>query len=151
MTAPVAQALRIFRSPLLALAVLVWMAMGPCAAAADDTANADIGLLAFTIPVPEGKLTLKQIHDAVLRGVLNREWTVKEDNETKLVAYLLHRKNEATVTFQLTEKSVEAYCLGFEVDKNGTRKKPEQPTGWLKFLKKDITKAITEAALSSGH
>jgi len=121
------------------------MAFAPLVAAADDTSS-DMGPLAFTISVPEGKLSLKQIHDAVIRAAIGREWTVKEDNETKVIVYLLHRKNEATVTFLITEKSVEAYCAGYEVDKSGNRKKPEQPTGWLNYLKKDITKAITEAS-----
>ncbi len=150
MTAPAFCLSRLLRTPLPILAILGAVAFAPVLAAADD-ASTDMGPLAFTISVPEGKLTLKQIHDAVIRAAIGREWSVKEDNDTKVVVYLLHRKNEATVTFQITEKSVEAYCAGYAVDKNGQRKKPEQPAGWLNYLKKDITKAITEASYSVAH
>ena len=108
--------------------------------------TAEMGPLAFTIPVPEGKISLKQVHAAVLQGAIAREWSVKEDTETKVVIYLLHRKNEATVTFLISEKSVEAYCVGYAVDKSGNRKKPEQPEGWLNYLRREITKRINEAA-----
>ncbi len=145
MTAPAFCLPRILRTLLPVLAIFAAVAVAPILRAADD-ASSEMGPLAFTISVPEGKLSLKQIHDAVVRASIAREWSVKEDNETKVIVYLLHRKNEATVTFQITEKSVEAYCVGYEVDKSGNRKKPEQPTGWLNYLKKDITKAITEAS-----
>ncbi len=150
MTAPVMHYPKSFRTLLPVLAILAAMAFAPISSAADETAS-DMGPLAFTITVPEGKLSLKQVHDAVIKAALAREWSVKEDNETKVVIYLLHRKNEATVTFLITEKSVEAYCVGYVVDKNGNRKKPEQPTGWLGYLKKDINKAITEAGYGSAR
>jgi hypothetical protein len=105
----------------------------------------NLGPLAFTVAVPENRLSLKQIHAAVVNSAMRREWLVKDNSETRPVIYLLHRGNEATVTFLITEKSVEAYCVGFAVDKAGNRKKPEQPTGWLKYLNRDITKAIETA------
>jgi hypothetical protein len=108
--------------------------------------TADMGPLAFTIPVPEGKVSLKQVHAAVLQGALGREWNVKQDTETKVIIYLLHRRNEATVTFLISAASVEAYCVGYVVDKSGNRVKPEQPEGWLKNLRQDIAKGINEAA-----
>ena len=107
---------------------------------------ADLGPLAFTIPVPEGRVSLKQVHAAVLQGAIGREWNVKQDTETKVIIYLLHRRNEATVTFLISATSVEAYCVGYAVDKAGNRKKPEQPEGWLNNLRQDITKGINEAA-----
>lgn len=105
-----------------------------------------MGPLAFTIPVPEGRVSLKQVHAAVLQGAIGREWSVKQDTETKVIIYLLHRKSEATVTFLISEKSVEAYCVGYAVDRSGNRVKPEQPEGWLENLRQDITKGINEAA-----
>ena len=129
------------------LAVFAVMAFTAVNAPADDAAT-EMGPQAFTISVPEGKLSLKQIHDAALRAALSRGWSVKEDNETKAVVYLLHRGTEATVTLLITEKSVEAYCAGYEVDKAGNRKKPEQPTRWLSYLKRDINKAITESTFT---
>ena len=136
------------RTSPLAFAALALLAMAPLPASAEDT-DAEMGPQAFTVSVPEGKLSLKQIHDAVIRTAIGREWNVKEDGETKVVIYLLHRKNEATVTFLITEKAVEAYCVGYVVDKAGNRKKPEQPSGWLSNLKKDLTKLINEAVLTS--
>ncbi len=105
-----------------------------------------MGPLAFTIPVPEGRVSLKQVHAAVLQGALGRQWGVKQDTEAKVIIYLLHRKNEATVTFLISEKSVEAYCVGYAVDESGNREKPQQPERWLKNLRQDITKRINEAA-----
>lgn len=105
-----------------------------------------MGPLAFTIPIPEGRVSLKQVHAAVLQGAIGREWGVKQDTETRVIIYLLHRKNEATVTFLISEKSVEADCVGYAVDKSGNRKNPEQPEGWLRNLRQDITKGINEEA-----
>ena len=117
------------------------------AVAADEP---DIGPVVFTVAVPHDKVSLKQAHDAVVRAALGREWTVKDDHEKKVVIHLLHRKNEATVTFLITDESIEAHCVGYAVDKAGNREKPEQPTGWLKYLERDITKAINQAAFLPG-
>lgn len=127
----------------LAIAAVAFAALVPMPA---PNRTAEMGPLAFTIPVPEGKVSLKQVHPAVLQGAIGREWGVKQDTETKVIVYLLHRKNEATVTFLISEKSVEPYCVGYAVDKSGNRTKSEQPEGWLKNLRQDITKRINEAA-----
>jgi hypothetical protein len=136
------------RAAFLTIAAVVCAALLPVPA---PNSTADMGPLAFTIPVPEGRVSLKQVHAAVLRGAIGREWGVKEDTETKVIIYLLHRRNEATVTFLISDKSVEAYCVGYAVDKSGNRKKPEQPEGWLKYLREDITKGINEAAYLQGR
>lgn len=117
-------------------------AMAPVPAPENDN---DWGILAFTIPLPEGKVSQKQVHAAVLKAAIGREWSVKVDLANKVVIHLLHRSNEATVTFLISEKNIEAYCLGYAVDKQGNHKKPEQPERWLNYLKKDITEAINQA------
>jgi hypothetical protein len=103
------------------------------------------GQLAYTIPVPTGKLSLKQVHDVVLAAAVGRAWGVKEDTNDKIVIYLNHRKNEATVTFLITDKDITAYCEGYATDGKGHRKGPEQPKGWLKYLQEDITKGLNKA------
>lgn len=133
------------RASSLALAALALLTFTPAAVAADDAA---IGPVAFTIALPEGKVSREQAHDAVVRAAIGREWNVKEDHKARVVVYLLHRRNEATVTFLISGEAIEAHCVGYAVDKAGNREKPEQPTGWLNYLKRDITKAVNEAAFA---
>ena len=66
-----------------------------------------------------------------------------------MVIYLNNHGHEATVTYLITDKSVQAYCEGYKVDGNGNRKGTEQPSSWLKNLKNDITKLLNQAALAS--
>jgi hypothetical protein len=106
-----------------------------------------VGQLAYTIQVPTGTLTLQQVHDIVRAAAVGRGWGVKEDATDKIVVYLNHRKNEATVTFLVTEKDITAYCEGYATDGKGVRKGPEQPKSWLKYLNEDITKGLNKAAL----
>jgi hypothetical protein len=104
------------------------------------------GQLAYTIAVPAGKLTVQQVHDIVMAAAVGRAWGVKEDAKDRIVIYLNHRKNEATVTFLITENDISAYCEGYATDGKGNRKGPEQPKGWLKYLHEDITKGLNKAA-----
>jgi len=138
---------RLRRASWTLLAGLTLLALAPAAARADEP---DIGPVVFTVAVPHDKVSLKQAHDAVVRAALGREWNVQDDHEKKVVIHLLHRKNEATVTFLITDESIEAHCVGYAVDKAGNREKPEQPTGWLKYLERDITKALNQAAFLPG-
>lgn len=124
------------------LLAVVALALAPTVARADKPA----GALAFTVTVPAGKLSVQEVHDAVLAASINRQWEVKEDSTERIVIYLNHRKNEATVTYLVSDKSVEAYCEGYATNGKGVRKKPEQPSGWLKNLKEDIGKQLNLAA-----
>lgn len=110
---------------------------------ADET---PAGALAFTLDVPAGKLSTKEVHDVVVSASIAREWTVKEDGTERVVIYLNHRKNEATVTYLISDKQVQAYCEGYATNGKGTRKGAEQPTGWLNNLKKDISKGLNSQA-----
>lgn len=111
-------------------------------ARAEDT---PAGTLAFSVPVPAGKLTLKEVHDIALKAAVARRWTAKQDSENRVGFYLSSHKQEATVTFVLTDTMVLAYCEGFITDGRGTRKGPGQPTKWLNYLKEDITRDVTNA------
>lgn len=131
----------------LSLIALFALAAGPAtrAVAADHGPN-DPGQLAFTIPVPAGRVSLKQVHDAVLKAAIGRGWTVQKDQDMKIVIHLLHRRYDATVTFQITDKNIQAFCIGYKVNREGQRVKPEQPRSWLRYLQRDITKALNTAA-----
>jgi len=109
-----------------------------------------VGQLAFTIQVPEHKLALKQVHDIVLGASIGRGWIVKEDAPDRIVVYLNHRKNEATVTYLVNEATVTAYCEGWKTNGHGVRKGPAQPKGWLKYLENDILKGLHKAAYLPG-
>ena len=106
---------------------------------------APAGIPAFRIEVPGTKLSVQEVHNIVMAASVQRQWGVKEDTAEKIVIYLSHRKNEATVTYLFSEKHIQAYCEGFATDGKGTRKGPEQPTGWLTRLKNDITKSLNLA------
>jgi len=133
------------RIPLVALtAIGLLSAAARCAGA--DAAPPDQPTPAFSVKIPEGKLTLKEIHLIVGRAASERGWEVKEDSETRVVIHILRHGHEATVTYEISEVSVDASCVGYKVDKSGAHTKPEQPTGWLGNLRKDLTNAIASAA-----
>lgn len=106
--------------------------------------------LAFSITLPEGRTTIRDLHNYVIRAALNREWTIQQEETERVVIHLLHRKQEATVTFLITDHSVDAYCVGYQVDNAGERKAPVQPTRWLNYLKADIAKYASEATGPEG-
>lgn len=108
--------------------------------------TADMEPLALTIPVPEARVALTQAHAAVLQGAIGRQRGVTQDTEIEVVVCPLQRKNEATVAFPISENRVEAYCVGYRVDKSEDRKKPEKPEGWLKYSRQDIATRINGAA-----
>ena len=45
----------------------------------------------------------------------------------------------------MSTKQIVAYCEGYATDGKGTRKGPEQPKGWLNYLKEDLQKALNNA------
>lgn len=122
------------------LAVLLALGSVTPASAADD-----YGTLVATIPAPDG-VSAGGIKNAIVSTLAGRLWTVTEKSEEKVVGYLKHRSNEATVTFLVKGDSIELYCAGYEINKNtGERKRPEQPTGWLNNLRKDLAKQLVLA------
>lgn len=70
-----------------------------------------------------------------------REWGIKAKTDDRVVGYLKHRSSEATVTLIYNESKIDLFCVGWQIDKKtGVRGKPEQPKGWLNYIKGDITK-----------
>lgn len=100
-----------------------------------------MGEFVGTLNVPTG-ISPAETRDIVIQSLAAREWTVKEKSGNRVVGYLKHRGNEATVTFLLEGSEIKYYCEGWAINKKGERKKPEQPKGWLGFLQKDINKRL---------
>lgn len=123
------------RAGLLA-ALLLSLAL-PGAVQADD----DLGPLADTLYVPDGA-TREDCKEVVAYSLAARGWTVRERTDERVIGYLKHRGNEAIATFILRDDTIEFYCLGYAIDKNGNRKKPEQPRGWIGNLTRDINKRL---------
>lgn len=111
---------------------------------ADDS---DMGQKAFTLEVPDGKLSTKEVHDVVVAASTGRGWSVKSDATERVVIYINKHGHESTVTYLISDKEIEAYCVGYKVDGNGTRKAPEVYKSWLNNLSKDLTQALAKAAL----
>lgn len=122
-------------------ALLLSLSFVPATSAADD-----VGQLFTTIPVPTG-VQEEAVKEVLIRALAGRQWTLQSKEGDRVVGYLKHRRNEAQVTFIYTASQIQVFCKGWQIDKRtGAREKPEQPTGWLKFLQKDITRMLTEKA-----
>lgn len=135
---------QLFRRTAAVLAIVFTLGAALVARAADDNLGASAG----NVSVPSG-LSKADVKQAIILTLAGRSWSLKDKTDDKVVGYLKHRANEATVTFVYSESSVELYCIGYEVDKKtGERKRPEQPVGWLKFLRGDLTKQLTLASAS---
>ena len=108
--------------------------------------SSDLGQAAGSVAIPSG-LSRAQVQTAAEQALIGRQWDVKSKSDERVVGYLKHRSNEATLTLVLTDKQVEIFCVGWQVNKTtGVREKPEQPTGWIKYIKGDLTKILTRAA-----
>lgn len=128
--------------PRLVFLVAALFCIGPARSFAADK---PAGELAFTVSVPQ-TVTVQQAHDIAVAVSRGREWIVKQDGADQVVIYLNHRKIEATVTYVISDKDVQAYCDAYTTDGKGVRKGPTQPTRWLKYLQEDITARLAKAA-----
>lgn len=110
------------------------------------------GELAFRIDVPSDHLTVQELHKVVVMASLGRNWNIKEDSKGRVVIYLDHRGSEATVTYLISDKLIQAYCVGYRTYTSmsgGVKtesKVSAQPKGWLGNLKKDITTGLQQTA-----
>jgi len=109
------------------------------AAAADGS---DLGQSAGSILVPAGA-SKSEVKNAITSALVARGWTVQSSTDDRVVGYLKHRSNEATLTLVYDESKIDLFCVGWQINKNtGAHEKPEQPTGWLKYLRADIPKIL---------
>ena len=104
------------------------------------------GVFAFTIEVPGEKFSTEALTNLVQNAAKGLGWTIKDSSATQTTTYLNHRKNEATVTYLVSAKQITAYCEGYSIDANGKRQGPQQPKGWLKYLREDILKGLNSAS-----
>jgi hypothetical protein len=110
-----------------------------------QTANADLGESAGTIVVPSGT-SAAEVQATIVAALSYRKWEIKAKTADRVVGYLRHGKNEATLTVIYDTTKVELYCVGWLVDKNtGAREKPEQPKRWLKYINEDLTRNLNHA------
>jgi hypothetical protein len=127
---------------------LLVAALALCFVRVQAAESSELGQSAGTITVPAG-LSKAQIRDAIVAAFAGRQWGVTSKTDDRVVGYLKHRTNEATVTMIFDEQRVEMYCVGWQVHKTtGAREKPEQPKGWLNNLRADLTKHLNRTASS---
>jgi len=79
------------------------------------------------------------VQKAIVTALIGRKWDVKAKTGDRVVGYLKHRSNEATLTLVYDATKVELYCVGWQIDKKtGAREKPEQPERWLRNIQNDL-------------
>lgn len=128
---------------LFALALLAHVA---ASAALPTNADApELGIAVGTIPVP-ADLDADEVRDVVVLSVATRGWTVQTKTDERVVGYLKHRGNEATITYLLGPDLIRVHCVGYAINKSGERRKPELPQSWINNLQRDITKRLNVAA-----
>lgn len=111
----------------------------PAAFAAEE----DIGNYAGTVVVPEG-VTQEQVQRAIVAALIGREWGVRKKSDGIVVGHLKHRSNEAILTLLYDDTKVDLHCVGWAINKStGERRRPEQPAGWLKNIRKDIARHLS--------
>lgn len=109
-------------------------------------AASEFGEAAGSVSVPAG-VSKEAVQDAIVKALLGRQWDVKSKESDKVVGYLKHRSNEATVTLVYSETKVDLFCVGFQINKKtGVREKPEQPKGWLNYIRSDLGKILNRPA-----
>lgn len=120
--------------------LLVLVLAGPAAWAADEKGKS-VGKLT----VPAG-LDADEVKNAIALSFFGREWTVEEKTGSRVVGHINHRGIESILTVESGTKELTLYCVGWNVNKAGERKKPEIPKGWVENIKKDVTKRMNATA-----
>lgn len=129
------------------VAIFVGLLLPLASAHATETPE---GELAFSIDIPS-QLTVQEAQKTVILASLGRNWIVKEDSDGRVVIYLDHRGSEATVTYLISDKVIQAYCVGYRTYSTlaggvqTVSKVSSQPKGWLGNLNRDITKGLQQA------
>jgi hypothetical protein len=97
----------------------------------------DNPVLVQTIAVPG--ISVDAARDAVERAARNREWSVERLNNGDVQTKLVHRSNDATLTFKFKDGSIEVWSVSYKIDKRTkVRKEREEPEGWIRNLHKDV-------------
>lgn len=128
----------------LSAVFLLWIAPAVVHAAAAG----ELGEPAGSISVP-GTRSEAEIQDVVVRALVGRQWEVVSKGPDRVVGYLKHRGNEATLTIVYSTAKIDLFCVGWKIDKAGVRQKPEQPKGWLNYIKADISKILSRTGAAA--
>lgn len=110
--------------------------------------ESELGEAAGSVLVPAG-VSRANVQEAIVKALLGRQWDVKSKSSDRVVGYLKHRSNEATLTLIYSDTKVDLFCVGWQIDKkSGAREKPEQPKGWLNYIRSDLGKILNRPAAS---
>lgn len=139
--------MKLWRPPLPQLLVLSAIFLLAPRAPAMTPHIEDIGEPAGTIFVPAG-LSLEDVRSVITLSLAQREWTVKERFDNRVVGVLVHRGRDARLTLNFDTEKVDLYCVGWRLNRSGERVRPEQPEGWIKNITKDITERLNLRALT---
>ncbi|MES2696972.1 MAG: hypothetical protein V4773_26145 [Verrucomicrobiota bacterium] len=98
-----------------------------------------------SVAVPAGMSAL-DVKEVLVISLVQRNWTVTEKTDSRVIGNLKHRGTDATITLTYSASSVEIHCEGWKIDKAGVRSKPDIPDGWAENIKKDVGKRLTIAS-----
>ncbi len=119
------------------------------AAFATGTARADDIVGDYVLSIERShNLADADVEQVVAYSLAARQWTVRDRADSRVIGHIAHRGRDATVTFVIEPEKIAMYCDGWTVKKDGTRKKKDQPMGWLENLEKDIKKRMALKAVS---
>lgn len=119
---------------LLAFGLLAGLALAPVAASARGD---NVG----SVPVPSG-LDAAAVKSVVIETFQSRGWAVQSATDTEVVAHLVHRRYDATLTMVYDTSNITLYSDSWKIDKQGRRLKREHPAGWIRNLKSDLPKRL---------
>lgn len=123
----------------LALLGFLMVSMGVQGALAEPTADARLGVLHRSIPLPEG-IAPERVQRALTYCISGRKWVIEEVQAGLVRASLNHRGIDARLFVYTTPKEVEIRCEAR--DKKG---RPTTPTRWLDYLHEDIIQQLASA------
>jgi hypothetical protein len=102
-----------------------------------------------SIPTPEGVAghyvgsvalsgdhSMEELHDAIILAAKKREWIIKSDMPERIILNLVHRKYDSTLTLDFDLDEVRIFSDSCRI--KGKKRKPKDPKGWIKNIKKDI-------------
>ena len=84
-------------------------------------------------------VSAEELKEAIIRATTKRGWEVTDMAEDGVLARLVHRQHDSTLTFEPADGRVEVYSVSYEIDKKtGEREIRGEPEGWIRNLHKDI-------------
>ncbi|MCD8481631.1 MAG: hypothetical protein LR015_02480 [Verrucomicrobia bacterium] len=112
---------------------------------ADNKPNAeqDYGNLVITVPIA-GELQADNVKRLIVATVVGREWRVVSSEDNKVVANLVHRRYDSTLTFIYTDSVIRVYSYSYQIDRNQRRLRRDDPKGWIRNIERDLHRRMAE-------